>query len=531
MDKIDIEELSKRKTTQDNVYLQNQQKEKNLIKPDFSPLLLKENKIGYKNYGSYKKPKFIEPESPMKSPNFKTPAQIESKNLFGTKSTTQNKTFFRKLNFDDVTDNKNFLNCKGKIEDNKILNKNSKLDKFLEDCYEEEDEEEKISQDNNNFFNMNSNIDSFGNIIPSPKFGEVKCNLSLKDESFNIDKFTFNIEKNNFDNFLKNGKTENEFKVLKTVKKDKLSYIFKVENKNTNQIFCLKKIFKTSPKNNIKIINQIMNDINSNPDKLGNQFCIKILDFWIEEEEFKPELSDINYSDKNLYILTNFCEYGDIFDYFEKLENTKFEFTENFYWDIVFEMMICLLYINNLGYLHLDIQPANYLVDQNGYIKLNDYSLSHKINEMKNIYDFVEGDTRYIAKEIFHFSRNSEVDPRCDVFSLGMTLLELIAKIDLPYNGTLWHEFRSDNFKLPKKYFENSNIKNVNEFFLIISEMISPLNKRPTLIELINKYPKLSERYKLLSEGKYKKSTDIPKLRINEDGNLGLKTIPSIGKL
>ena len=531
MDKIDTEGLIKRKTTQDNLDLRNQQKEKNLIKPDFSPLLIKENRIGYKNYGSYKKPKFIEPESPMKSPNFKTPAQIESKNLFGTKPAKQNNSYSRKLNFDDVSDNANFLNWKGKNEDNKTFNKKSKFDKILEDCNEKEDEEEKISQDNINSANINSNIGSLGDIFSSPKFGGEKKNLNIKDGNMNIDKSIFNKGKNDFDKFLKNGKTENEFKVIRTIKKDKFKFIFKVENNKTKQIFCLKKILKTSPKNNINTIKQITNDLITNSEKLANQFCTKILDFWIEKEEFKPELSDNNYSDKNLYILTNYYEYGDIFDYFDELEKIKYEFTENFYWDIVFEMMAGLLYINNIGYLHLDIQPGNYLVDQNGYIKLNDYSLSHKINEMKNLDDLVEGDERYIAKEIFHFSHNNEVDTRCDVFSLGMTLLELIAKIDLPYNGTLWHEFRSDDFKLSKKYMENSNIKNIDEFFSVISEMISPLNKRPTLIELINKYPKLSERYKLLSEGKYKKSTDIPKLKINEEGNLEFKTIPSMEKL
>ena len=197
----------------------------------------------------------------------------------------------------------------------------------------------------------------------------------------------------------------------------------------------------------------------------------------------------------------------------------------------MFEMMIGLLYINELGYLHLDIHPGNYLVDQNGYIKLNDFSLSHKLNELKELDDLIEGDARYIAKEVFHFSHNSEVDERCDVFSLGMTLLELIAKIELPYNGPLWHEFRSDDFQLSEKYMENCNIKNVKEFFLVISEMIAPLSKRPKLIEIINKYSKLNERYKLLIDGKYKKCTDIPKLKVNDEGILLLKTIPSMEKL
>ena len=47
MDEIDIKGIRKRKTTQDMSDLQNLKKEKNLIKPDFSPLLIKENRIGY----------------------------------------------------------------------------------------------------------------------------------------------------------------------------------------------------------------------------------------------------------------------------------------------------------------------------------------------------------------------------------------------------------------------------------------------------------------------------------------------------
>ena len=49
----------------------------------------------------------------MKSPNFKTPAQIESKNLFGAKPSIPN-SYFRKLNFDEVSNNPNFLGLKKK---------------------------------------------------------------------------------------------------------------------------------------------------------------------------------------------------------------------------------------------------------------------------------------------------------------------------------------------------------------------------------------------------------------------------------
>ena len=85
--KISFENNEMRKSNQDIITLPTPTKENNLVKPDFSPILIKQNQLGYKKYGSYKKPKFMEPESPMKSPNFKTSAKMQGKNLFGSTQT------------------------------------------------------------------------------------------------------------------------------------------------------------------------------------------------------------------------------------------------------------------------------------------------------------------------------------------------------------------------------------------------------------------------------------------------------------
>ena len=110
----------------------------------------------------------------------------------------------------------------------------------------------------------------------------------------------------------------------------------------------------------------------------------------------------------------------------------------DFYWDIIFEMMMGLLFVHECGYLHIDIQPGNYLVDLNGYIKLNDFGYALRLKELQLLDDIVEGDSRYISKELFHFSKNAKINEKSDVFSLGLTIFELLAKIDLPFNGELW---------------------------------------------------------------------------------------------
>lgn len=80
-------------------------------KPDFSIIEKKESNFQYKERGSYKKPKNIIPESPMKSPcqKFFTPVKLQS-NLFGNSST------FRKLNFNEVEENINEENLN--LQDN-----------------------------------------------------------------------------------------------------------------------------------------------------------------------------------------------------------------------------------------------------------------------------------------------------------------------------------------------------------------------------------------------------------------------------
>ena len=200
------------------------------------------------------------------------------------------------------------------------------------------------------------------------------------------------------------------------------------------------------------------------------------------------------------------------------------------YWDLIFEMIMGLLFVHECGYIHTDIQPGNYLVDSNGYIKLNDFSLAKRIRELPYMDDIIEGDARYISKELFHFEeyKNNKINDKSDVFSLGLTILELVAKIELPYNGELWHKLRNENFIISESFFKKCNIENHKEFMILISQMILPFKQRPNLKEIINYFPKLKNRYELVICGKYIKSSELPKF--HEDVNmkiLNLKSAPS----
>ena len=532
--KVSFEENRKMKQAQNKIVIPTPKKHTNLVKPDFSPIFEKQNKFGYKTFGSYKKPKYKEPESPMKSPNFKTSVKMKGVNLFGPQSQENNGEFdfFKKLNFDEVADEKN--NFLGRKNVGINFNKENKEEKnrfnmLLEKC-EEEDEDDYFNLGIDNYHKSTQNT---GIEIEEEKEEKINSiNLTEKEnykykKKGGLRKCSINIE-NNID-ILKTGKFEGEFNQLKTIKTDKFSTIYKVKKIISKEIFCIKKIVKTSPKSNIDNLKKITYDFKNNITNKLSQFCVQNIEYWIEKEEFK-QFSELNFCNKNLYLLTNYYENGDIFDFLEKLEKIKFKFTEEFYWDLIFEMIMGVLFVHECGYIHIDIQPGNFLVNAEGYIKLNDFSLAIKKIDLPNLDDIIEGDSRYISKELFHFDKNNakKINEKTDIFSLGLTLLELIAKIELPYNGELWHKLRDENFKISESFFDKCNIENHKEFMILISQMILPFEKRPNLREIINYFSELKKRYEKLFSGRYSKSCELPRF---DDGIsnkiLNLRSAPS----
>ena len=99
-----------------------------------------------------------------------------------------------------------------------------------------------------------------------------------------------------------------------------------------------------------------------------------------------------------------------------------------------------------------------------------------------------------------------KINNKTDIFSLGLTILEIIAKIELPSNGQLWKDLRNSGSDiLSNKIFVNSNISDIEDFLKLIKKMIKPVNERPSLMELINETSELNKRYELLKRKSYNK--------------------------
>lgn len=90
-----------------------------------------------------------------------------------------------------------------------------------------------------------------------------------------------------------------------------------------------------------------------------------------------------------------------------------------------------------------------------------------------------EGDPKYLAPEVLHSNYN--ITCAADVFSLGMTILELATDLDLPRGGEPWHKLR--NGQIPSHLVSSLSQDLVD----IIMKMIQPDHlKRAKVDELLN---------------------------------------------
>jgi WD40 repeat protein/serine/threonine protein kinase len=98
------------------------------------------------------------------------------------------------------------------------------------------------------------------------------------------------------------------------------------------------------------------------------------------------------------------------------------------YWKSVAQVGIqvaeALAYAHEQGVLHRDIKPSNLLLDTHGTVWVTDFGLA-KLDDRKDLTNCGEiiGTLRYMPPEAF----TGKNEPRSDVYSLGLTLYEMLA--------------------------------------------------------------------------------------------------------
>jgi serine/threonine protein kinase len=120
-----------------------------------------------------------------------------------------------------------------------------------------------------------------------------------------------------------------------------------------------------------------------------------------------------HFSDANrLYLVMEFCPGGSLDD--RLMATGRCPEEQVFLWGL--DLCEALDFVHGKGIVHHDIKPSNIFFAADGEIKLGDFGVANRNT----------GTRMYLPPEMLLGERVSRVDPRVDVYALGVTLLESI---------------------------------------------------------------------------------------------------------
>ena len=147
------------------------------------------------------------------------------------------------------------------------------------------------------------------------------------------------------------------------------------------------------------------------------------------------KLIDISMTQKNLYLVTELCNEGD-------LEGRKKDLTVVEALLVVKQIAEAMAYANKeKKVIHRDLKPANILV-HNGQVKIADFGFARAVDDPKIQSRFTKkiGSPLYMSPQVY---AGEKYGTKCDVWSLGVLFYELLFKKPPWYGGSAPELFKN----------------------------------------------------------------------------------------
>ena len=146
-----------------------------------------------------------------------------------------------------------------------------------------------------------------------------------------------------------------------------------------------------------------------------------------------------------------------------------------------------LSYMHEVGWLHCDVKPDNFLVDNDLDIKLIDFSISRARPKglgklFGGMFNKVQGTRSYMSPEQI---RGKLLNIQSDIYGLGCTLYELLATKP-PFTGSTPGELLKKHLRsrIPVLHTINKNV--TEEFSQLLQEMMAKKSAdRPDSMESV----------------------------------------------
>ena len=200
-------------------------------------------------------------------------------------------------------------------------------------------------------------------------------------------------------------------------------------------------------------------------------------------------------NNKNLNIITEYAEKGDLYKLMISRKGKKFE--EKIIIDWLTQICQALKYIHNKLIIHRDIKPHNIFLTKKGFIKLGDFGVSKTLNYTLQKVKTCIGTIYYLPPEII---KEEDYSFMADIWSLGVTFYQLMT-FKLPFDG---NNILSITEKIisGKEYEKITNYSNnlINVVYKMMS--IDPKN-RPKPSDILNMDFIKKRMIEYLDENKY----------------------------
>ena len=119
------------------------------------------------------------------------------------------------------------------------------------------------------------------------------------------------------------------------------------------------------------------------------------------------------------FIIMDYCEGGELFDYIVKKERLKEEETAYFFYQIINGIE----YIHSKGIVHRDLKPENLLLKGDKILKIIDFGLSNYFNE-KKLLTTPCGSPCYASPEMVSGNKYNGFD--IDIWAIGVILYAML---------------------------------------------------------------------------------------------------------
>lgn len=239
--------------------------------------------------------------------------------------------------------------------------------------------------------------------------------------------------------------------------------VYKSLEKETKVLRAIKEIrkIKKTPLEQERLIKEIMI-----LKTLDHPNIVKVFEIYDSEDYF--------------YIVTEFCEGGELFD---RLVKSRY-FTENVASLVMKQLLSAIRFCHDNNIIHRDLKPENILLESNGEglkIKVIDFGTGEIYREKKYLTKQI-GTPYYIAPEVL----SNKYNEKCDLWSCGVIMFILLSGCP-PFYGKndaeIYASVKNTKFTFKQKIWNEISDGAKN---LITNLLESDINKRYTAEKALN---------------------------------------------